>query len=505
MCKKRCSLKNKVSFYLDIENSANIGATLKKIAKPASDMYYEEGGCMIFVFGNLFSYDLERNNPEGFLKGLMVDLKKDGTKMLENSEGVFHIILFDGERETITLVSDKLGLFPVYIFRDKNGGTRAAFKLETLLKKSVDYIFALNTESVKEFLSYGFIFDGKTLVNNVNRMTPGSIMKISPNKIIEKNYYSIDVENVKSVDNGEIEGFRKVFENVVNLRVVDSVSLRLTGGWDTRLILAAIKSIDKLRNVNAYSNSPRRDMRDWYIAGLIAKALGIKHSSLYGNDKIMLNGLLGGEMLASNLRDKFFKQRGKIEKEKGAYIKNIRIKDDVNKISYVFINSVLRSHLSTIVEGWSGIGEKYFMKNEAFPFLDTHVIEWIMSHDHKDLAGYKTYYRVFQQCYPEFLRYPWTKEDSVTKPSSPAIKDWKLPKMKFIKSVFEAFISEVVFFLSYPRTGHTGWENKDISNSDLLKKLWKRYPKMLIKMRRKEIRYLEAWLNRNRKSLIHKT
>lgn len=93
-------------------------------------------------------------------------------RLLQKLEGAFAFALWDGNTGALHLVRDRMGIKPLFIIRN---GTHTAFASNpNAFKDLPDYNAALDTESVQEYLSIGYVTAPKTLLKNVICIPPAA-------------------------------------------------------------------------------------------------------------------------------------------------------------------------------------------------------------------------------------------------------------------------------------------------------------------------------------------
>ncbi len=212
---------------------------------------------------------------------LICGIFSDGSFMqaLEEIDGFFSAAIYDSRERKIYLLSDRYGMRQLYFTADSK---RIAWSSEV---KSFLHLpgFSpvIDPQSVLYFTSVGYILDDKTWFKSVRLVPPGTVMKwdIKTGRIETRSYWWWDhirrTEDKVNPDEAAEELGRLFISSVKRrCRENETVGLTLSGGLDSRALLAAIPdSADKLNAITF--GSPGCD--DIRIASEAARIRGAKH------------------------------------------------------------------------------------------------------------------------------------------------------------------------------------------------------------------------------------
>lgn len=170
-------------------------------------------------------------------------LQRRSWDFLGQVDGIFAIAVFDTMGKELTLVSDRLGLRPLYYWISSDV---FAFASEV---KSIAGLPAhpkkLDRLAIEEFLAYGYMLDDRTWFEDVRVLAPATILTITESGTSQVKYWSrIDVQRLPAdlpLDEA-VEEMSRLWEISVasRIRTKHRYSLQLSGGLDSRSILAAI-------------------------------------------------------------------------------------------------------------------------------------------------------------------------------------------------------------------------------------------------------------------------
>ena len=169
--------------------------------------------------------------------------EKFGLSMLEKLNGWFSGLFVDLRQRKVALFNDRYGLGRVYYHQAEDGlyfSTEAKSLLKILPElRRIDYL------SLGEFFSCGCALQNRTLFEGVSLLPAGSVWTFSSEngKWLRKQTYFDRNQWESQEPLGEEAYFRKLKETWKNIlpryiREEEQVALSLTGGFDSRMILA---------------------------------------------------------------------------------------------------------------------------------------------------------------------------------------------------------------------------------------------------------------------------
>lgn len=147
------------------------------------------------------------------------------------------LVAIPPKKHCVRIINDCYGSNSVY-FRDKPNvdGLVLATSLSCFSCKDMDWV------SFYQFLSYGYTIGKDTLISDVSRLMANSLLKIGiegAQVYIEKtpldNFWITDEEPVAKKIENMIDVLRSEASSL------DNVQIMMSGGWDSRLLLASLK------------------------------------------------------------------------------------------------------------------------------------------------------------------------------------------------------------------------------------------------------------------------
>jgi asparagine synthase (glutamine-hydrolysing) len=210
---------------------------------------------------------------------LLKALSNFGLNILQDLEGMYSLVFFNQNDNSLLLARDFLGKKPLfYSIDNSNVLFSSSLKLIKNLKKTSN----ISLDSVYTYFRIGYTIDPKTIYDDINSVQPGEaiLIDLGINKLINRSFFlpkAINQENQGTI--------LEALDSEI-LRRVDGHSkfaISLSGGTDSSII--ALRSKYLGLHPNAYSlsftNSDKyKYSEDSRAALLIARKLEIKFESI---------------------------------------------------------------------------------------------------------------------------------------------------------------------------------------------------------------------------------
>lgn len=211
---------------------------------------------------------------------------KEGIKAFSRIEGMFAGAIYDGEN--LLIVRDAIGKRPLFYTNTKNTFAVSS-SLKSLRKFSLLDV-KLNLHAVASFLTFAYLPDAETLLENVFELLPAHALKISPDGKTELINYYEPVEQIdkKTSTETHIKNLRQTLENSILNKLPEQqeeIGVFLSGGIDSSLV-AALAAKFRPEKVKTYSISFGDDNpNETAYSALVAAHCGTNHKVLSFNGK----------------------------------------------------------------------------------------------------------------------------------------------------------------------------------------------------------------------------
>lgn len=165
-----------------------------------------------------------------------------GMNSLPEWNGIFAFALHDKKNNSVTLARDRFGVKPLYVYENDSF---IAFASEAKVILNWLDSFSINLQCLSEYIWYGNTLSNPTLINNLNKLSPGSYTTIDLNNFTskKKEFWSISSQihpNTEDTLETSVTKTKSLLENAVKTQLVSDVPIGifLSGGIDSSAITA---------------------------------------------------------------------------------------------------------------------------------------------------------------------------------------------------------------------------------------------------------------------------
>jgi asparagine synthase (glutamine-hydrolysing) len=167
--------------------------------------------------------------------------EEEGENFIRRLNGWFSGIIIDLRKQEVVLFNDRYSMHRIYYYEDNDifyfsSEAKAILKVCPELRK-------MDPSAAGEFFACGCTLENKSLFSKINVLPGGSAWTFHKDGRIEKKSY-FDFKQWEEQETLEKEVFYKKFNEVIHeilpkyFRSKDRVAMSLTGGLDTRMIMA---------------------------------------------------------------------------------------------------------------------------------------------------------------------------------------------------------------------------------------------------------------------------
>jgi asparagine synthase (glutamine-hydrolysing) len=161
--------------------------------------------------------------------------------LVQRLRGMFAIGLWDGAREALFLVRDRLGVKPLYYSVQ---GNQLGFASTARALRAAGLTGELDSQSVAEFLEFGYVTDGRAIYQGIAKVQAGQILEFRHGTLKTRTYWSLpEVKQGKSCDFEQtVDHAQELFLESVRLRLEADVPVGalLSAGVDSSLVCWAL-------------------------------------------------------------------------------------------------------------------------------------------------------------------------------------------------------------------------------------------------------------------------
>lgn len=211
----------------------------------------EDGSIQVVFNGEIYNYrelmrELEakghvfRTNSD---TEVLVHLYEElGDKLVTRLRGMFAFAIWDGRRRRLLLARDRVGLKPLYYYRDRERLLLASEIKPLLTWPGVDR--SIDAEALEDYLAFGVVPGERSIFRSIRKLPPGHTLGISQEWFREEpqRYWRLELSPDASLSFDEwLEAIRGKFaETVAAHQIADvPVGAFLSGGLDSSAVTAA--------------------------------------------------------------------------------------------------------------------------------------------------------------------------------------------------------------------------------------------------------------------------
>lgn len=215
-----------------------------------------------------------------------------GTEMFVRFDGMFAIALVDLEKQKLILGRDRVGLKPLFYFKNENALVWAS-EIKSILKN--EYIKPeINWNGVYTNFLFQTTLAPETCFQNIFSLEPASFLILDLNDFTSSKqfYWNFPTEKLENVTEDEVaeEVDQLLSESVKEQLFADvPVTSMMSGGIDSTLITAKAKPFKN--EINAFTISYQFSESEVKNASLMAKKIDIQHEVKKVSDEEVLNQL----------------------------------------------------------------------------------------------------------------------------------------------------------------------------------------------------------------------
>lgn len=224
-----------------------------------------------------FSSDLWPNNLD--TTTIAAGLHKDGTEFIKKLNGIFAIVAYNTETETLYIFRDRFGAKQIYYHH--NGDALLFASEPKAFLKHPGYTFAVNKDAVGQWLVFQNNFSGETLFEGVKLLRKGSMLVCTrEGNMMHKSFHDFEYSGNEVGNLEEID--KRIYLSCRAQQPNEDFAVWLSGGLDSS-ILARYMSPSLLVTAGwAEADDERKDSE------LISKDIKALHMGLVFNKKHMM-------------------------------------------------------------------------------------------------------------------------------------------------------------------------------------------------------------------------
>lgn len=383
---------------------------------------YNDDNVFIWFDGEIYNQNELREDDSNqnlcdlsLFASLYKQKEKNDFTFLKKIDGIYAAVIYDTKKQCVHLISDRYGFCHLYWMIKNNNFVWSSEVKGMIVWPTFD--FRINRQSVDDFFNKKHLFGSETWFKDVNLIPPATVLTWDIEKALlhEQSYWSwsdILPMSGKIYEPEIAKELGRLFVDAVEVRCeqTDSIGVCLSGGLDSRAILAAMPNQKEPIQTVTFG---KRACDDIKIASIATKIKGGKHQVVMLNSKNWLIPRFEGVWLTDGQLD----------------IMNMHMHSTYQMLRDCFMVN-LSGFLGDAVlggfyirEGWNVIDKitntgrrftcegirlgKSFIVNRK-PFFDNKLIEFAMSIPDQLKCNSYIYNKMLLMTFPDFFEsLPW--------------------------------------------------------------------------------------------------
>ena len=246
-----------------------------------------------------------RFNTESDTEVVLHGFESFGIDFFKKLEGMYAFIIYDVKNQKWIVCRDRIGEKPLYYFYS-NEYMIIGSELKSLVSTGL-FDVKINNSALSAYLQLTYIPAPMSIIDNVYKLNPASLMIIDANGAIQCNqywelaitekYYSYSYEDCKKI-------LREKMFNAVEARMVSDVPIGafLSGGFDSSIIVGIMAKISA-NKINTFTiGFDDKQYDESLLANVVANKNFTNHHILTLNEKKLLED---SKILFNNMDEPF--------------------------------------------------------------------------------------------------------------------------------------------------------------------------------------------------------
>ena len=208
-----------------------------------------------------------------------------GIRCLDYLRGMFSFIIYEKNKNKLTLVRDRLGIKPLF-YTIKNKILYFSSEIKGLIDSN-EVSLEANNKAISSYLTFRYPIGSGTFFKNIHEVNPGEIMEFYDNKITVKKYWTIPIKKKQEEDLGEdyyLNDTIDLLQDTCKIHLESDVPISglLSGGLDSSVIMSIINNVrNKKETFRTFSASfDNQDYDELAYANKVAKLLNLSHHNI---------------------------------------------------------------------------------------------------------------------------------------------------------------------------------------------------------------------------------
>lgn len=219
-----------------------------------------------------------------------------GIDCLHKLDGIFAFSLWDKQTQTLWLVRDRLGVKPLYLYKQDNIVAYASEMRSFIQSGLLEPV--LNATGLDYFLAFHSVSSDNPILNDITELEAGTYLQVNATSQKQNTYWSPLSSLLKTdfkKDEVNINVF-KLLSQAVEKRMTSDVPIAayLSGGIDSSAIVA-LMSLQSPQHINTFTlGFSENEFDESNYAGEIVKRFKTNHTSVVLDKNELLHKIVAG-------------------------------------------------------------------------------------------------------------------------------------------------------------------------------------------------------------------
>ena len=420
---------------------------------PKDSVYVSDSKRICFMDGYIYNKKelMAEQSEDNWQQSFTMSVQHDTASYLKKLRGAFCGYTYDRGQDKIVIYTDHVSNKALYYYADGDGwiaSNYVDFIVRVLRANNIAYHF--NPTAAKYILTYGYMLDDSTYIEEIHRLLPGCYGTIENGNISITQYYKLQCHEESMTEDEALEKLNNAFRQAI-AREFDKDKeygyrhlVDLSAGLDSRMVCWVAHDMGYTEQTNiSYS---KLGYRDDVISGRIAKHLGheylfkslddihwmydVDEMTLKNNGAAICLGMTGGNRMlkAIDMRHYGIEHTGIIggptmasyyKERETAYAKpRYGLNAYSTKLRYEFDPKTLEQHetqeaFAMNTRGLLGMQVSYMIRQNyiecSSPFADVDMLETAFSIPFEYRKDDRLYLRWIAEKYPGAAEFGWEK------------------------------------------------------------------------------------------------
>jgi asparagine synthase (glutamine-hydrolysing) len=249
----------------------------------------EDGSVQVVFNGEIYNFEFlradlqargHRFHTRSDTEVLVHLYEEEGDRLVDRLRGMFAFALWDAGHRRLVLARDRLGIKPLYLYRDAEKLVFASELKAILAHPGVPR--TLDTAALEDYLAFGMVPGAASIFRGIEKLPPAHVLTAGPDDLgrAPRRYWRLNLEPDHRPSSAEWqEAIRAKVAETVRLHLIADVPVGafLSGGLDSSVVVAAAAGASA-RPVQTFSIGFREEaFSELPHARAVAQRFGTRH------------------------------------------------------------------------------------------------------------------------------------------------------------------------------------------------------------------------------------